>query len=87
MAEREATKMEWIAAINEIRERLAKFSKESADRVASPADKEYVQQQGQLIETLLASFAKKFDRYAEPLWIGVREAGPPIGVQEARRGD
>ena len=60
MAERDATKTEWIAAIVEIREQLAKFIKDSADRVPTTADKEYVQQQGQLIESLLASFAKKF---------------------------
>ena len=61
MSEREATKLEWLAAIQEIRERLAEFIKGTADRVHTDADRDYVRQQGQLVETLLASFAKKFD--------------------------
>jgi hypothetical protein len=61
MTERNSTKVEWIATITEIRERLAKFIKESADRIPTTSDKEYVQQQGQLTESLPASFAEKFD--------------------------
>lgn len=61
MSERESTRLEWLAAIQETRERLAEFIKGAANRVHNDADKEYVRQQGQLIETLLASFAKKLD--------------------------
>ena len=61
MSERDATNMEWIGAINEIRERLARFIEESSDRVQTDNDKQYIREQGETVEQLLASFAKRFD--------------------------
>jgi hypothetical protein len=60
MPEREATKQEWEAAIAEIRDRVAKFIKASVDRAPNETEKEYLKQQGQAIEALLASYAMKF---------------------------
>lgn len=60
MSEREATQQEWQAAIAEIRDRVAKFIKASTDRALNDAEKEYLKSEGQLIEAMLASYAKKF---------------------------
>jgi hypothetical protein len=61
MSERDATKTEWIGAIAEIRDRLSQFTKDSADRIHTVHDREYIQEQGEQIELLLREFAKRFD--------------------------
>lgn len=60
MAEREATMLEWAGVIAEDRERLARFMRESADRIASAADKEYVKAENERIAMVLDSFNRKF---------------------------
>jgi hypothetical protein len=78
MPEREATRQEWEAAITEIRDRFAKFIKASVDRVLNEAEKEYLREEGQAIEALLASYAKKFGGVAGmPFVLGRFPAGQP----------
>ena len=61
MAERELTRPELEKFISDIRERVAKFIKDSVDRVHDTGDKDHLEQQGELIKNLLDSYAKKFD--------------------------
>lgn len=60
MAERDATMHEWAGVIAEDRERLACFIHESADRIATAADTEYVKHETARIAMVLDSFNRKF---------------------------
>ena len=60
MAERDATMLEWAGVLAEDRERLARIIRESADRIASAADKEYVKEENARIAMVIDSFNLKF---------------------------
>ncbi len=52
--------LEWVGVITEDRERLARFMWESADRMLSSADEQYIREELRPIAAVVASFEKKF---------------------------